>query len=136
MAHAQAHDDDAITGINVTPLVDIMLVLLIIFMVATQLDVPHSLDVQLPTSSTATDTKLSQLSIVIANDGGLRVNGRTATLAELESMARGAASDAQASVSGDKAVRYEHVIRVVDAVRRGGVHKLALAADLADGGGP
>jgi len=111
-------------------------VLLIIFMVATQLDVPHSLDVQLPTSSTATDTKLSQLSIVIANDGGLRVNGRTATLAELESMARGAASDAQASVSGDKAVRYEHVIRVVDAVRRGGVHKLALAADLADGGGP
>ena len=136
MAHAHAHDDDAITGINVTPLVDIMLVLLIIFMVATQLDVPHSLDVQLPTSSTATDTKLSQLSIVIANDGGLRVNGRTATLAELESMAKNATSDAQASVSGDKAVRYEHVIRVVDAVRRGGVHKLALAADLADGGGP
>lgn len=136
MAHAHAQNDDAITGINVTPLVDIMLVLLIIFMVATQLDVPHSLDVQLPTSSTAADSKLSQLSIVIANDGGLRVNGRTATLAELESMARTATSDAQASISGDRAVRYEHVIHVVDAVRRGGVHKLALAADLADGGGP
>ena len=136
MAGGASRRRGIVSDINVTPLVDIMLVLLIIFMVATQLDVPHSLDVQLPTSSTATDTKLSQLSIVIANDGGLRVNGRTATLAELESMARGAASDAQASVSGDKAVRYEHVIRVVDAVRRGGVHKLALAADLADGGGP
>jgi len=136
MAHAHARDDDEIHGINVTPLVDIMLVLLIIFMVATQLDVPHSLDVQLPTSSTAVDSKLSQLSIVIGSDGGLRVNGRTATLAELEAMAKTATSDAQASVSGDKAVRYEHVIRVVDAVRRGGVHKLALAADIADGGGP
>jgi biopolymer transport protein ExbD len=130
MAHAQTHDDDAIYGINVTPLVDIMLVLLIIFMVATQLDQPHTLGVELPHASTAGDAPLSSLSIVIAKDGGLRVNGRESTLTELEASARRATTDAQAVVSADRGVPYERVVGVVDAVRRGGVHKLALAAEL------
>jgi biopolymer transport protein ExbD len=132
MAHAQVHDEDGITGINVTPLVDIMLVLLIIFMVATQLDTPNTIGVNLPRASTATEAPISSLSIVIAKDGGLRLDGRIATLVDIEAMARRGTPDTQALVSADRGVPYERVVGVVDAVRKGGVSKLALAAELED----
>jgi biopolymer transport protein ExbD len=130
MAHASTHDDDEIHGINVTPLVDIMLVLLIIFMITTSLDRPSSLGVDLPRATTASETPVSSLSIVIAKDGGLRLDGKPATLAQIEAQAQRGTADAQAVVSADRGVPYERVVGVVDAVRRGGVHKLALAADL------
>jgi biopolymer transport protein ExbD len=130
MAHAQVHDDDGIHGINVTPLVDIMLVLLIIFMVATQLDKPNTIGVSLPRAATATEAPISSLSIVITKDGGLRLDGRDATLADIEATAR--RGTAEAVVSADRGVAYERVIGVVDAVRKGGVSKLALSAELED----
>ncbi len=132
MAHASSHDDDAIHGINVTPLVDIMLVLLLIFMITTSLDKPGSLAVNLPRATTATEQPVSSLSIVIAKDGGLRLDGRPATLAEIEAQAKRGTEDAQAVVSADLGVTYDRVVGVVDAVRRGGVHKLALAAEVVD----
>ena len=130
MAHAQSHDDGAIHGINVTPLVDIMLVLLLIFMITTQLDKPTSVDVELPRAATATETQVSSLAIVLTRDGKLRVNGAEATLVQLESVARRAVTDAQAVVAADKGVPYERVMAAVDAVRKGGVTKLALASEL------
>jgi len=130
MASAATSHDDEIHGINVTPLVDIMLVLLLIFMITTVLDQPGSLGVDLPKASTATDTPVSSLSIVLAKDGGLRLDGADTTLAAIEARAKLATADAQAIVSADKGVPYERVVGVVDAVRKGGVHKLALAADL------
>src|SRR5215470_109159 len=129
MAHAHVAGDDGIHGINVTPLVDIMLVLLIIFMVATRLEEPGALGVDLPRASTATDPPLSMLSLVVAKDGTLKLNGRAATLPEIEAAARNTTPDAQAVVSADRGVAYERVVGVVDAVRRGGVHKLALSAE-------
>jgi biopolymer transport protein ExbD len=128
MASAASHDEE-IHGINVTPLVDIMLVLLLIFMITTVLDQPGSLGVDLPKASTASESPVSSLSIVLAKDGGLRLDGADTTLAKIEARAKLATADAQAIVSADKGVPYERVVGVVDAVRRGGVHKLALAAD-------
>jgi biopolymer transport protein ExbD len=130
MAHAQVHDDDGIHGINVTPLVDIMLVLLIIFMVATRLEEPGALGVDLPRASTASEPPVSMLSLVIAKDGTLKLDGRAATLPEIEAAAHRASADASAVVSADKGVAYDRVVAVVDAVRRGGVHKLALSAEV------
>ena len=130
MASAQL-DDSEITGINVTPLVDIMLVLLIIFMVATTLDKPGAVGVDLPKASTATDALPSTLSVVVGKDGALTLDGRVATLDAIEAAAHGAAPDAQALISADKGVAYDRVVGVVDRVRRGGVHKLALSAEVA-----
>ena len=127
---ASAHDDDAITGINVTPLVDIMLVLLIIFMVAANLDKAGELGVDLPKASTATETQPSTLSVVIAKDGELKLDGRVTTLDGIEAAAHGARDDAQAVISADKGVSYDRVVGVVDRVRKGGVHKLALSAEI------
>ena len=130
MAHAQSSTDDEITGINVTPLVDIMLVLLLIFMITTHLDQPGALGVNLPRASTATEAPVSSLNIVIAKDGALRLDGQPTTLAGIQAQAMKGTPETQAVVSADQGVTYDKVVGVVDAVRRGGVHKLALAADV------
>jgi len=130
MAHAHVSGEDGIHGINVTPLVDIMLVLLIIFMVATRLEEPGALGVDLPHASTAADPPLSYFKLVVAKDGSIRLNGRAATLPEIEAAARNTTPDASVEVAADKGVEYDRVVRVVDAVRRGGVHKLALSTEL------
>ncbi|MDQ3340116.1 MAG: biopolymer transporter ExbD [Myxococcota bacterium] len=132
MAHAQSSTDDEITGINVTPLVDIMLVLLLIFMITTHLDQPSALGVNLPRASTATEAPVSSLNIVIAKDGALRLDGQPTTLAAIHARATKGNPETQAVVSADQGVTYDKVVGVVDAVRRGGVHKLALAADVVE----
>jgi biopolymer transport protein TolR len=114
----------------VTPLVDIMLVLLLIFMIATHLDQAGALPVSLPRASTAVEQPVSELNITILKDGSLHLDGKPATLPEIEAQARRGTDDTQAVVSADKGVTYDHVVRVVDAVRRGGVHKLALNAEM------
>jgi len=132
MAHAQADVDGEIHGINVTPLVDIMLVLLLIFMITTHLDQPGALGVSLPKASTASEAPVSSLNIVIAKDGGLKLDGQPTTLSAIQARAARGTPETQAVVSADQGVTYDKVVGVVDAVRRGGVNKLALAADLAE----
>ena len=129
MAMASLDTDDGINGINVTPLVDIMLVLLIIFMIATKLDQPGAMDVQLPKASTATEVQSSTIAVVVHRDGALHLNGKPTTLAEIEAAAK-AAPDMQALISGDRGVEYERIVAVMDALRRGGVYKLALPTEL------
>ena len=125
--------DDGIHGINVTPLVDIMLVLLIIFMIATRLDQPGALDVQLPKASTSTEAAPATLAVIVHKDGSIHLDGRAATLAEIEAAAQRATPETQAQVSGDKGVDYERIVAVMDALRRGGVYKLALPTQVEDG---
>jgi biopolymer transport protein ExbD len=132
MAIASLDSDDGINGINVTPLVDIMLVLLIIFMIATKLDQPGAMDVQLPRAATATETKSTELAIVVHRDGSLHLGGKPTTLAEIEAVAARSTPDTQAAVSGDRGVPYEHIVAVMDALRRGGVYKLALPTEVED----
>jgi biopolymer transport protein ExbD len=132
MAATTLDSDDGIHGINVTPLVDIMLVLLIIFMIATRLDQPAALDVQLPKASTATEVQAATLAVVVHRDGSLDLDGKRATLAGILAAAQHSAPDAQALISGDKGVDYERIIAVMDTLRRGGIYKLALPTEVED----
>src|SRR5579872_7231677 len=70
-----ADDDEMISGINVTPLVDITLVLLIIFMVTTSYIVRQSIDVNLPRAAHGGETVGQNLMVVIHADGTLFVDG-------------------------------------------------------------
>ncbi|HUJ60730.1 MAG TPA: biopolymer transporter ExbD [Kofleriaceae bacterium] len=124
--------DDGIVGINVTPLVDIMLVLLIVFMIATRLDQPSALDVQLPKATTATEVHAATLAVVVHRDGSIALGGKPATLADVQAAAARGTGDAQALISGDRGVDYERIVAVMDALRRGGVYKLALPTQLED----
>jgi len=132
MASASNKEEEPIYGINVTPLVDIMLVLLIIFMVAARLEAPSAVDLTLPRASTGDDSPPATLSIIVPREGALRLDGQEATAEQIEDavrLARAHSKDAQAVVAADKDVPYQRVMSVVDVVRRGGVTKLALSVE-------
>src|SRR4051812_15349936 len=74
MASSNQHDDDGIVGINVTPLVDVTLVLLVIFMVTAKLIASSAVPFDLPKAATAGATQ-SILSVVIDAEGHTVVDG-------------------------------------------------------------
>ena len=124
------HDEggELITEINVTPMVDIMLVLLIIFMVTASFIVRPSIKVELPRASKA-DQAVATVGVTLRADGGLLLNGRPVTeaalLADLKRQAR-SQREVQAIISGDAAVRHGRVVRVIDIIRRAGVSRFAI----------
>ncbi len=122
-------DDEGVFGINVTPLVDIMLVLLIIFMVASTYIVKPSIEVDLPKAATGGDAMDTTLSIVIAPDGTLFLNGEPANeeaiAAKCIAVSK-ADKDAQAIIAADKATPHGKVVRIIDLVRQNGVMKFAI----------
>ncbi|MDQ2647443.1 MAG: biopolymer transporter ExbD [Myxococcota bacterium] len=131
MANA-AHDDDAITGINVTPLVDITLVLLIIFMVTAKLIAGQGIPLDLPKAASAGATQTT-LTIAIAPDGKIMANGEPvlsdAALADQARRALKQNPELRTVVSASAAASHGNVMHVVDTVREAGVVKIAFAAD-------
>lgn len=132
MANTTAQDDEAITGINVTPLVDVTLVLLIIFMVTAKLITGQGIPLDLPKAATATATQTT-LTIAIDRDGKVLANGRAVSDdAALANQARAALSqnrELRTVVSASAAVNHGAVMHVVDTVREAGIVKIAFAAD-------
>ena len=129
------HDDDEapmIVDINVTPLVDIMLVLLIIFMVTATFIVQPGLPVQLPKAATGEETGASTLEVQVAKDGTLSMNGARLSEDELrQSLATAAAQkpDVQAIIAADRDVSHGDVVHLMDVMRQSGVHKFALSVE-------
>ena len=132
-------DDDGgiISDINVTPLVDITLVLLIIFMVAAPMIVNNpSIKVQLPKAATGDETLKSTLALTLQRQeaGGydLYRNGEKvdeATLRkEIPELVK-QNKDIQAIIAADRGIAYGDVIHVVDLVKSLGVVKFALNTD-------
>ena len=131
-------DDDeggagSINDINVTPLVDVTLVLLIIMMVAAPLlERTKSIDVELPKASTGDDTAKSTIALTLRKDGKLFYGD--AEVDEPEARRRIDAEyqhnhDVQAIIAGDKGVPYGDVMHLIDMLRGMGITKYALNID-------
>jgi len=121
-----------ITDINVTPMVDIMLVLLIIFMVTATYITRQAIDVNLPEAKTGEEVSTTTLGLVVASDGSLFLNGERVTLDELEAKTKALAKEnpeLQAVVDGDKSVSYGRVMEVIDTLRSAGVKNFAAAVE-------
>jgi biopolymer transport protein TolR len=121
----------AIADINVTPMADVMIVLLIIFMVATPVIV--GAPVRLPPASNAVDQRQQRLEVVVRASGavtadGLELSGSDA-LAEWISARRASGAQALVLVQADRGVAYREVARVLSACRRVGVADVALATE-------
>jgi biopolymer transport protein ExbD len=121
-----------IADINVTPLVDIMLVLLIIFMLTANLIAKQAIEVELPRASQSTALNPTTLAITLTREGALYLNGKPTTPAAL----RAAVGDAvardpktQAIISGDKSVSHGRVVWVLDVVKSLGVASFAIQID-------
>src|ERR1700722_16600256 len=90
-------DDELISGINVTPLVDITLVLLIIFMVTTSIIARQSIDVNLPKAANGGESVGQTLMVVVHADGTTYIDGAPVDEAQLRQRVRDAkAKDAEA----------------------------------------
>lgn len=129
MAGFSTDDDDVIAGINVTPLVDITLVLLIIFMVTTSHIVRAQIEVDLPKAATGESKPSTTLVLQIAADGTYAFNGQPTTLDAIGKLAKAEkAKDAEvrAIIAADKNVPYEKVVDLIDTIKLNGVEKFAL----------
>lgn len=130
-----SQDDDVISDINVTPLVDIMLCLLVIFMVTTSYVVADSLKVDLPEASTGDSTQPSTVMITFtvnkeSGERQLYLNGEKSDETRLRKHIReeiGAGKkDLQAVIAADKSASHGEVIHLIDLVKQEGIIKFAL----------
>jgi biopolymer transport protein ExbD len=126
---ASDDDDDLISGINVTPLVDIVLVLLIIFMVTATYIVRAAIDVELPRVAHGGEPVGTVLAVVVtkANElylDGVRVSEDDLVRRTKEAVARDA--DARVIISADRAALHGAVVRVIDLVKGAGATRFAI----------
>lgn len=124
-----------IAGINMTPLVDIMLVLLIVFMIATQAVDSASVPVKLPKASSASSSAPSALLVHVESSGGIRLDGRPVDRPGLRQfLTRRAASDTtlQVVLAADENLPYARVMAVLDDIRGAGITRYALKVRVGD----
>ena len=128
------NDDDAIVAeINITPLTDIFLVLLIIFMISSSAMLEGGLTVKLPTAKTTGLAKSDQgkpTFVTLDKEGKISVNEKAATdesLAELLKQTIADTADKTVVIRGDEGVFLGKAVKIMDAARSAGADKIALA---------
>ena len=134
-ASAKMDDDDGINEINITPLVDVMLVLLVIFLVASVYIVKDAIEVDLPKAAKTSDVVETTLSIVLDRNGALYLNGNASDQTAIAKACEVAAAEnpnAQAIIAADNEVKHGEVIKVIDLVRTHGLTRFAINVKHAD----
>lgn len=125
-------NNDAIADINVVPLVDIILVVLIIFMVTAPMFMKPTINVNLPKAASGDKTAPSKLNIALTADGRLNLNGSFVSEEDIKVKAIdevGKNADVQAIISADKDVPHGKVVGILDIVKGVGVKKFAISID-------
>ncbi|HLU68017.1 MAG TPA: biopolymer transporter ExbD, partial [Kofleriaceae bacterium] len=124
-------DAEVISDINVTPLVDVVLVLLVIFMVTAPIVAARGIVVNAPTTVSG-NTVSTPVQVTLTADGKLYVKGteqRDYDTARAELQRLVAADPAlKAVIAADAAVPHGEVMQAIDAVKRAGIQKFALAS--------
>ncbi|MBN8536158.1 MAG: biopolymer transporter ExbD [Deltaproteobacteria bacterium] len=125
-------DEEPLSDINVVPLVDIILVVLIIFMVTAPMFMKPSINVNLPKAATGDQTQASKLNVSITVDGRLNLNGVFSSETKISEKAKEELAknpEVQAVISADKDVSHGRVIAVLDIIKAAGVKKFAISID-------
>ena len=136
MAFSPQRNNEALSQINVTPLVDVMLVLLVIFMVTAPM-IQRGIDVNLPVAQRTNQIQGQRLFVTVP--AGYRENGivylgdepvRIDVFQERVRQTLETQSDKQIYLRGDGALRYEDVMDVFDRLKGAGVENIGLVTDL------
>jgi biopolymer transport protein ExbD len=129
---SHSHNDSGIiSGINVTPLVDITLVLLIIFIVTAKIIVAPAVPLDLPQAAKTEEVQVV-FSVIVPREGATLVDGQavpddpTLTRQAREALARD--GDLRAVIQADGAVSHRRVMAVLDALKDAGVSRIAFGA--------
>ncbi|MBJ6761599.1 biopolymer transporter ExbD [Corallococcus sp. H22C18031201] len=129
MAGGASDNDEEITGINVTPLVDVVLVLLIIFMVTANFIVRETVEVDLPRAANGGETVQGLVNVVLDKEGKFFFDGAEVSEADLSRKVAEAVAkdkDTRAIISADQTIPYGRVMRLIDVVKGQGIAKFAL----------
>ncbi len=129
MAGGTQDEDGEITGINVTPLVDIVLVLLIIFMVTANFITRESKEVDLPSAAVAEAVLPESVNLVMDKTGKIFFDGEEVDDATLRLRLRAARTknkEVRAMIAADKTLEYGKVMMLIDTVNIEGIAKFAL----------
>ncbi|CAN7368935.1 ExbD/TolR family protein [Paraburkholderia sp. SIMBA_054] len=125
-------DDGLMNEINMTPLVDVMLVLLIVFMVTIPV-IRHAVKIDLPhASSQKEDTRPAQVTIAIDADGNLMWDEQKISDDMLQAKIAAAAQQEpqpELHLSADRKVAYEKVAQVMSAAQAGGLTKIGFVTE-------
>jgi biopolymer transport protein ExbD len=129
MAGGASDDGDGmISAINVTPLVDITLVLLIVFMVTAKIIVSTSLPLDLPQAAKGETIQVT-FGLELHSNGEMRVDSKKVAddkeLLVLAREARGKNKELRAVIRADKTVQHGRIIRVLDLLKQAGIAKIA-----------
>ena len=129
---AEGDDDQLVASINTTPLVDVMLVLLIIFLITIPV-VTHTVPVSLPKeASIPMQTKPENISLSVDKDGGVFWNQEALDALGLQDHLRTAAQQTpqpEVHIRGDLGVRYEFVGKVIAACQKAGIAKVGFITE-------
>jgi biopolymer transport protein ExbD len=124
------NDDEIIAGINVTPLVDVVLVLLIILMVTAQYAAEKdSIPMDLPTAASGDTSVPTTLSVSIDKDGRFYLDAKELTLEQMRLRVRETYKkdkDSRAVIAADGRVSHSQVVKVIDLLRQEKVTKFAI----------
>ncbi|UQA58723.1 ExbD/TolR family protein [Polyangium aurulentum] len=127
-ASSQNDDDGMVSGINVTPLVDITLVLLIIFMVTAKIIVSQSVPLDLPKAAASQEIQLV-FGVELHANGEMVVDGKKLpsedALLPLAKEAQAKTADLRAVIRADQTVQHGRVIHALDLLKRAGITKIA-----------
>lgn len=124
--------DAEITDINVTPLVDVTLVLLVIFMVTASLVFTRALPVNLPKSDTSEAAVQTSWVVVVKKGGGFMLNGRKMSVSELSGKMRSEAKINPAlkvDLAADEGLSYGKVVGALDLLKKQGVKRVVLSVN-------
>jgi biopolymer transport protein ExbD len=125
-------DDAAMSEINMTPLVDVMLVLLIIFIITVPV-MKHAVPVELPrASSQAPDPAVQSVRLTVDAQGDFYFNEARVSDEELDRLLREQAArqpQPQVQLKGDRSVRYERVAQALAAVQRAGLQNIGFVTE-------
>lgn len=125
----QDGDDEGITSINVTPFVDVVLVILVVFIVTAKLIVARGVEIDKPKAATGGEVQ-STLRVSVTDKGDLYVNGDKFTddklaIARIQQIAA-TTSKPKAIIAGSRSGPYGNVMRAIDLVQQAGVTAIAL----------
>ena len=124
-----SQNDELITGINVTPLVDIILVVLIIFLIVAQVVGPQVFQIKLPKAVHGESTSAKPVTVYLDQSGKMALNGYPV---EEEGLIRSiktwvkANPELQVIISGDEKVFHGKVVHILDILKGTGVTRLAI----------
>ena len=125
----QTDDDEPITSINIVPLVDIVLVVLIIFLLTASYIVTPAIHVDLPKAATGEPTPQTMLSLVITREGDMFLNSAKISQSDLRAFIRAAVADGkkpEAIIAADASVSYGRVAQTIDLVKEEGIESVSL----------